>query len=511
MRKTWRLATVLLAVVMGCLCLQPQSVWAGHSNVVVDSSSYEEEINTAIWNVPEADVVSKDGKLVFSKDSTKYTRLITKSMVKKTEENKELVSVSFALNIKSMPKNGEFILGFGLGNIESNSGEQGQVEVAFINKGGIQVAIRSYENAGEPQKVAASKPIGVSMGSTVDITVSIENNKTISVMVNGREVSSGKLSFDAEGSVGFFQTGECEVTISNLFIRSHQYDRPENSNFKETFDGDSYNTNLLFSKASASAYVPSNMSVERYEENDVMWFENSGPAQIGTRQMYSNFELTFDVPYLLRQNIEDKNGNVLNEKSMWIGVSIGDEKVECENADYSFAADMIYFDTDSNVKSFASGHAIVASSDKYKFFDVEESRGFSIQVKVVDAHIIIGMKWLNEDNFTVIGEYDTADNLTPLGYVHIWTCGPGNFAIDNIQMKNLDAKPNLIEMEYKTSKFDVPEDFVYEEREMIYRPNVEQEEGNFNAYLLIPVAALLTILMIGTTAIITKRRRKENE
>lgn len=511
MKKTWKFIASTLVVCMLCMCFSPFEAEAGLSRVVVDSTSYTEELNTAVWNIPEKDVTVQDGALYFSAESSKYTRLITKSMVQKSEESNELVSVSFNTKFQSMPENGEFILGFGLPTIESFSGEQGQVEVAFINKNGIQVAVRCFESAGEAINVIEPQSSGIRIGNQAKVAITIANDKTLTIKINGRNLASAVLPLDAEGSVGFFQTGECEAIISDLVISSSRYDRPENSNFTESFDGDSYNSNVLFSKGSPSAYVPSVMSVESYEGNDVMLYENSGPAQIGTRQKYSNFELTFDVPYLLRKNIEDENGNVKYEKSMWIGVSIGDDNIECENADYSYAADMIYFDTDSNVKSFASGHAVVASSDKYKFFAEDETRGFSIQVKVVDAHITIGMKWLNEDKFTVIGEYDTADKLTPLGYVHIWTCGPGNFAIDNIKMNNLDENPKLVDVEYKTSKFEVPEDFEYVKREMVYRPGTERTENSFNAYLIIPCVAVVALFMIGASVIITKRRAKGNE
>lgn len=511
MKKTWKFIASTLVVSMLCMCFGLCEAEAGLSRVVVDSASYTEELNTAVWNIPEKDVTVQDGALYFSAESSKYTRLITKSMVQKSEGSSELVSAGFDLNLKSMPENGEFIVGFGLPTIESFSGEQGQIEVAFVNTNGIQVAVRYFENAGEAQNIIEPKTSGIRIGNQANVAITIGNDKTLTVAVNSRNVASAVLPVDAEGSVGFFQTGKCEAIVSDLVISSSRYDRPENSNFTENFDGDSYNANVLFSKGSPSAYVPSVMSVESYEDNDVMLYENSGPAQIGTRQKYSNFELTFDVPYLLRKNIEDENGKVQYEKSMWIGVSIGDDNIECENADYTYAADMIYFDTDSNVKSFASGHAVVASSEKYKFFAEDETRGFSIQVKVVDAHITIGMKWLDEEKFTVIGEYDTADKLTPLGYVHIWTCGPGNFAIDNIKMTNLDENPNLVDVEYKTSKFEVPEDFEYVEREMIYRPDTERTGDSFNVYLIIPCAAVVMLLMIGASVIITKRRAKENE
>lgn len=507
MRKICKCMATALAVITLLASLDCKNAYAGHSRVTVDSSSYAEEINTAIWTNPESDVVAKDGKLCFTKESTKYTRLITKNMVQQDSDSEELVSVSMELLLKSMPKKGEFILGFGLGSIESFSGEANQVEVAFVNNGGLQLELRSYDESAKENKIVKGKSAGFLLGSKADIDVSVKNNQSITVKVNGRVVASEKLPFLPEGSVGFFQTGACEAEIEELGIYSYKYDRPENCDFEETFDNDSYNANLLFSKAAASAYVPSTMSVEDYEGDFVMYYENSGAAQIATQYQYSNFELTFDVPYLLRKSIVDKNDNILFEKSLWFGVSFGDEMMESADNGYIYSPEMVYFDRDSIVKSFAQGNVPVAQSEKYPFFAEDETRGISVKVSVVDAHVTIGMKWLDEGKFTTIGEFDTVDGQTPLGYVHIWTCGPANFAIDNIKMKNLDTNPNLIEVDYETSKFEVPADYDYQEEELVFRQN--EEEETFNWYLIIPCVAVLGLLIVGITVVVTTAKKKK--
>ena len=157
MKKTWKFIASTLVVCMLCMCFSLFEAEAGLSQVVVDSASYTEELNTAVWNIPEKDVTVQDGALYFSAESSKYTRLITKSMVQKSEGSSELVSAGFDLNLKNMPENGEFIVGFGLPTIESFSGEQGQIEVAFVNTNGIQVAVRYFENAGEVQNIIEPK------------------------------------------------------------------------------------------------------------------------------------------------------------------------------------------------------------------------------------------------------------------------------------------------------------------------------------------------------------------
>ncbi len=296
MKLTRKILAATVSAVMLAACFQPYNVFAGASTETIGNDSYQDALNTSVWSNPDADVIAENGKIVFLAESTKYTRLITMSVVEKAESAKELVHVTYKQKITSMPEGGRFILAFGLGSSESMSGDAGQVEVAFIKNSGMQVAIDSYETAGEAVSVVAAKSVGFSGTATIDVVV--KNDKTIEVKVNGQTVASGKLGFDPVGSVGFFQTGECAVTLSNLSIKSYRYDSPENSNFTEKFDDGSYNTNLLFSTAHAANFSPSTMSVEEYEGEYMMVYENSGLAQIGTRQQYSNFELSFDVPFM---------------------------------------------------------------------------------------------------------------------------------------------------------------------------------------------------------------------
>ena len=511
MKKVWKgMPLLLAAVLIGC-CVPSVHVLAGTSNVVIDQSSFEKELNNAVWSNPENDVIAKNGELVFPAESTKYTRLITQNTAEKSDASKNLVEVEMTQIISSMPTSGEFILAFGLDSIESLSGEAGQVEIAFTKAENMTVSIREFETAGEEVALVKNNTTNITEGKPAKVSVQIQNDQQITVNVNGSTVASAKASFLPEGSVGFFQTGSCEVTISGLRICSYRYDRPENADFLETFEGDAYNRNLLFSKAGSSNYTPSTMSVEKYKDDDVMYYENSGPAQISTRYKYSNFEMTFDVPYLLRKDVENEDGKTTHAKSMWFGVSIGDDMIECGISDYAYSADVIYFDQDSTVKSFAKNNEVVAQSEKYPFFAEDEERGFSVKVSVVDAHVTVGIKWLDENEFTTIGEYDTPDLQTPLGYLHIWACGPANMAIDNIKVTNLDKNPNLVEVGYETSKFEIPADYDYTpDLEMVYRPTTEKS-NKFQWYYLLVGAGVVSVLAMAVTAGVLKIKGKKQE
>ena len=174
MRKICKYMATALATSMLFMCLNCGEVYAGHSRVSVDSSSFAEDIHTAVWKNPEGDVATKDGAIHFTKASTKYTRLITKSMVKKEETSEEFTTASLKLQLKSMPENGEFILGFGLASVESFSKDAGQIEIAFINKQGLKLDVRSYDKEAKESIIVQGKGANFSLGSKANIDVSIK-------------------------------------------------------------------------------------------------------------------------------------------------------------------------------------------------------------------------------------------------------------------------------------------------------------------------------------------------
>lgn len=512
MKKALKWAAVCAAAAVLVCCFLAMPVSAGVSTITLDTSSFEKGVDAAVWNDPEGDLVAEGGVLTFPKESTQYTRLISRSTVLVSKSHDKLLEGSYRLTLNSMPAKGEFIIAFGMGSIESYAGEMDNVEVALINDGGIKLAVRAYEETDEPTVIVAPTAISARVGASLNVQVTVMVDGSITVTAAGKKVS-GKLPFVPEGSVGFLQTGNCGVTVTDMSISSFRCDEPENSNFTETFDNDNFNANLLFSKGAGSVYSSSFVSVEKYEGNDVLLFENCGPSQIGTLQMYSNFEITFDVPYLQRTEVMDENGKSIKAKSFWIGVSYGNDVVDGKVFGYEEAADLVYFDRDSQVRSLGMDKVVAASED-YPFFAEDETRPFSCMIRVQDAHVTVGIKWMDEKEFTVIGEYDRNDGTTPLGYVQIWTCGPSNFALDNIKVTNLDAKPNTVDVEFKTNKFRVPEDFDYDPNpEFVYRPTeAGAETFTMEWYHILPIASLaVAVIAVVVTAVVVKgKKRKES-
>ena len=513
MKKQFRTLAALLSVVCLAFCVFPIQAWAGSSNITIDDSSFAEKINNTVWNNPNGDVFSQNGKLIFPTESTGDTRLISKTAVSKNEMTHEMLCTAFRLDALKIPEGETFLFAWGLRSIESLPGEKGNVELQFTNRGGIQAGLNVYETSDEAIVLAEPRAVA---GSKVSVEMILTTSQKLTVKVNGKMLYDGQLAVTGEGRVGFLQSGGCQAEVSGVKIELFGYDRPENANVVENFDNGTMDTSLLnCAMIKDFGYYPCRISVEEYNGNNVMLFKNSGLGYIGTKYQYSNFELTFDVPYLQREEVYSEDYELLTPKSSWFGITFGDEYMDATWYDYDYKSPyMIYFDEWSQVIDFKNNFKILASlaASDHAFFAEGEDRGFSVRFAVIDAHVQIGIKWMDEETFTTVCEYDIANGQTPTGYIHIWGSEPNNFAIDNIVITNKDKNAQLIETEYKAGTVIVPEDHPYQKAEMVFKDTESafaQEDQGFNWYLLIPCAGGISVLLIVASFVIAKKQKKK--
>lgn len=513
MKKQFRFLTALLSVLCLIFSVFPLTVWAGSSKITIDDSSFAEKINNTVWNNPDGDLVSQDGKLIFPAESTGDTRLISKTAVSKSDVTDEMLQAAFTLDNLQIPEGETFLFAIGLRSIESLPGEKGNVEIQFTNNGGIQAGLVVYETSDSNNVLA--EPVAVS-GSSVSVEMTLTASQKLTVKVNGTTLYDGDLAVTGEGRVGFLQSGGCQATVSAVKIEIFSYNTPENANVSENFDNGTMDTSLLScAMIKDFGYYPCRISIDEYLGNKVMLFKNSGLGYIGTKYQYSNFELTFDVPYLQREEVYSEDYELLTPKSSWFGITFGDEYMDATWYDYDYKSPyMIYFDEWSQVIDFKNNFKILASlaETDHAFFAEGEQRGFSVRFAVIDAHVEIGIKWLDEETFTTVCEYDIPNGQTPTGYIHIWGSEPNNFAIDNIVITNQDKNAQLIETEYKAGTVIVPEDHAYEKAEMVFKDTESasgDEKQGFNWYLLIPCAGGVSVLLIAGALVLAKKRKKK--
>ena len=146
--------------------------------------------------------------------------------------------------------------------------------------------------------------------------------------------------------------------------------------------------------------------------------------------------------------------------------------------------------------------------------DLSTNDGYSVKMKVVDGHYDVAVKSLKAKDYKTIASVDFDAQRS--GYVNIWSSGDGDFAIDNLSIKNLDKNPNSIKVEYKSSLITA-EDYVpaKAENEMKFRPDEGKDTGLFSDKLVILDICLIAgaVLLFGAGFVfyLIRKNKKRGE
>lgn len=508
MRRRKRIAYILLAISMlSVSVLSPMKANAGFSQNVLNSSMLDD----SNWSNPEEDVYVEEGTIVFPETSTEYSRYITRTPVRLDKSFANLVKLSSSITFSQFPSGKNFVIAFGLSSIEGIVGEAKNVEVTFHNEGGIKVGVTAYDESGTAVVVASPKSCSMSLNREAKIDIAITTDSKITVAVNGSNVCSGTLPVSGEGRVGFMQTGEVAADIKNLELVHYKYDRPENTNVFEDFEKGTMDVSKLTAKAvSVRSYFPRGQIVEEYNGSQVMMFRNIAQAYIGTLYQYSNFEMTFDVPYILTESIYDEEGNLQTPGQNSFTVAIGNEQADWDTWGWESAQEAIVFDKNAIYSQNHQEEVKYEYKENEKNYLTDHNGGCSIKIHVFDSTVTVGMKWMNEDTYKTVLAYELSTG-TPYGYIQIWSTETGHFAVDNLKIENLDDNPNLIETEYKSGKWEEAQDVQYEPMKRVYSDNAQSQGNMFSWYLLIPITATIGLVTMATVAVVVHVKSKKKE
>lgn len=503
--KRWFALALAVVVTSGSVTMLP--VHAGTITTTIGEESYKKELDNTAWNNPDGDIQIKNGKILFPADSTDATRIISKASVVRTEQVEELFDAEFTMENANFPKNAEFVFAIGLSSIESMPKEQGNLEVAFSNHNGLAVQVTEYADPAEPKVLIKRTNCGSL--SKAKVRIEYSNVGKLTLLVNGKKIGTCKTTTNGEGSVGFLQTGKCKVELSDLKIYMYKYDRPENSNIFEDFESEDFNLSLLSAKTTYSTeYNPSTMKIEDYKGSKVLMFKNVGVGYLVTKQQYSNFELTFDLPYIQAAEEKDKDGNLVTPICDSFGVSFGggtggDDPV----VNFTEATDLLLYMSNGVMGYLTNTSGKEEPTHKYREPGKEVP---VIRVLVKDGSVLTAVKWKSEPDsaYETLLSYKTESTRT--GYVAIWAPSgrSSTFAIDNVKLKNLDKDANLIEVDRTSSKVEAPADYNYEPQKQVYRETEPKEEGVPVEYLALAALGGVCVLAIITTACVTAKRRK---
>lgn len=503
--KKRRWLSVAIAAVFAIGGTQGLSVNAGSSQSVIDETSYANEINGAVWNNMDGDIITKDGKLVFPEESTESTKLITKTIAKRNELCEYILKMQTDVAFSKLPSGETFAIAFGLDSTRSNIGDKGNVELRFQNTGSLSATVVEIDDSGNENILANNVTVG-STSSNVGVSINLKTDKTLVVKVGNKTLADTKITTSGEGRMGFIQSGSCGATVKNVNIYTYTYSQPENCNMEEDFEQGYFNANYFQSElltAATNGTEKAGIAIENYDGSNVLMFRNVGTGYLSTKMQYSNFELTFDVPYIQRKDVMNEDGTVALPTSDCFAVVIGAENGD--TLDSGNSSEMIVFYSDVVWLYFQDERF---STEKFDFMKQDETRGFSIKITLIDSVLSIMMKWDDHDTWVEVGKttLQMAD-----GYIQIAdpSTGASNFAIDNLKIVNKDTEPNLTEVAYKSAKLNVPEDWDYTPIALNYAEKMKSESGERNWYLMLPIVAGVCVVSVGITFLTVNRKKKK--
>lgn len=500
------LSLFLMVVVLSGVFMMP--VEAGTRVSEKNAINKEGVINEADWHSTDTNIACKNEKLVIPADtSLEETKLISKIEAEATTAS-ELVSATANFRLTAVPEGKQFILAFGLSSIEPLSGETGNVEIVFANKNEIEISVIAYGEDGAKTIVDGVKS-GVSLNGNIKFESAISNDKKITIKINNKMICDAELPVTGEGRFGIMQTGSCGAEFSDLQVKYSYYDRPENANIEEDFENGEFNANLLMAclnTANNAGIYPAGSSIEDYNGSKVLMFRNAGLGWIGTIHPFSNFELTFDIPYYLQSDLKDENGNIIATASNTPCVSFGEESARPVGEAYIYATDLLVIGTKSSWSEMQKLY-----NTKYESIsgDPSENRGFSVKVTMVDGNMTLSRRPLSGGTWQEVTTQYYSNFRS--GQVYIWCPGEGNFAIDNIKITNLDEDPNLIEVEYKSSVMKkVDYELTDEEKTMTFRKTDDTEEdmtlSSEKIFFICCLGGALLFLIVGVVVSVKKRK-----
>ena len=165
--------------------IQLLPVSAGASDIVINSNSFEKELDTSLWNNPDHDITIQNGVLIFPKDSTNSTALVSKVNARKSEQHTELIHANINMKFTQLPSDQRFVLAFGLASVESTYGEAGNVEVEFTNNGGLKVGVVAYDE--DETAVTVAEPVVCgTVGNVLKIQAAISTDGIVTLQINNK-------------------------------------------------------------------------------------------------------------------------------------------------------------------------------------------------------------------------------------------------------------------------------------------------------------------------------------
>ena len=467
-------------------------------------------INAGEWHSTDMNISVQNNQLVIpAETSTADTKFISKIVAISNEGTTNLIDINISMTITELAENEKMIVALGLGSIEAYSGETGNIEISFFEEDGLCISVAVYTDNGM-EELLQSKKCPVALGEMMELEATITSAQMLRITLNGKSLYDGSIPVSGEGRFGLIQTGGCGAVVSDMSVSCEYYDTPENVNIVEDFEKGEFNANVLVSQQSmGNGLLPSYLSFEEYNGSTVYMFRNTGLAYIGTKHQYSNFEISFDIPYYLREKLYDETGTLIGKPCEGICIGIGEESSAPVGYAYQTSMDLVVFGP-TMIASYIANKYVVDYPQN--LFDANTNEGFSVKLTMLDGTTTLQVKSLHTDKWETVAT-TTYDSFRS-GYINIYTTGNSNVAIDNLKILNMDQNGKTIEPEYASSVITASDYIPTEEdnalvfRNEMSNQNADVENQPMN---ILPWAiGVAAIALVVTVVLVVRKTKKED-
>lgn len=510
---------------------------------VVTENMYEDELSNQKWYMTR-DISHEQGKIVFDAEKTNAdSKIVSVVLANDLREMDIDTCISGTITVKvNEALTGEFYIGFGLERPYSAVNSASAI-CLYDENGTIGVKVENFKGESIGTVYTAETTYAYSEELVIDFDIFSAGSMYLSVNSTTLLNHDNEKTVYANGYFGFGQSASSSVEIYNAEVRAATYDTPTNTNFTETFD-DGFNSAILYSEGGANGYFTPESVVC---EDGVLKFNNvTITGYVSTKQEYSNFTMTYDIPHIQREAVVDEQGNVITPATNWMGISIGCPAIKT-NSSVAVAQSLFFYMmpvySGGNAISYTcvllNNYSIVKTasvSGEKNFFALENGldgdgneRTVNLKVQMLDGVLQVFVKYEGEpeNRYGKVFEYNLG--YTPMGFLQIWGYGDdfnyvqnnmanvkdsycANFWIDNLSIENTDKNAKLVEVNFQSSKFPAQDDFLYVDEwdnraDTLFRADAPTKESGCRSS--IGIGSCMMLALAGGALVINKKGGKE--
>lgn len=468
---------------------------------------------TESWYVKGSRVeyATNSNAIVWKKDSDVEDALVFRTMPAVTEWDGVVLSVEASFTINEIVGDKMFGIYVGVPRLDFDADDATNTRYrgatyAYVEKGADDTYYAGVKYFGETEiDLVENVPLGAN--STIHFSIEQYDGGRLTVFGGtGAGFNSAMEIYDSDDynaevtdvedivvhDVGLFAMGGRgaytsarnyhSVTFSHVNIINNYESTPANFNAYETFDADYVNGENW--TIGGRAYIGNGM---------FNFVNGDSNTSIRTKHYFSNFELSFDIPYIQREPIYNEKGEKVQDSCHRFIIIFGvnaDSPDACTSGIDALSGPKGYdryavgfypaigADGYSQMTSFFHGESFAAlkyvnlgtyatgSPEEVKhalFNPVNDGRTYCVRIRMVDGILQTWVKWSDELEYTMIFNQDIG--YTREGYVQFY-CGINNdqlctLSLDNLRIVNLDSNPRFAEAGFSKSGYPNEGDYIW--------------------------------------------------